>query len=76
MMQLIEELGRYFCYFYNILWVLNEGMDTTGRLSAIFYMGDNFSDFLLVFLGTIHSEMGTILNRKNLIPLGANILSL
>ena len=48
-------------------------MDTPGGFSAIFFMADNFHDFLFAFLHKqIPSKNGYTLKRKNLLPLGAN----
>ena len=48
-------------------------IDIFGRFSVTFYKGDNFCDFLLIFLYTNPLlKKGSALKGKNLLPKGAN----
>ena len=50
---------------------VNTYLDTHSRFSAIFYKGDNFRVFLFACLYTIPLLKGSVLKRKNLLPLRA-----
>ena len=49
------------------------GLDTPGRFSAIFNMGDNFCDFLFGFLHTNPLLKRVHSNRKEFAPKGSKL---